>query len=84
MQRELPGRFEIGLVEAGKSLARVDRFELRVNIPLAAILQLEQPVAIDLVEGAAILDAQLRGARGDRRGGRESGEFGTAGLNLRG
>ena len=54
MQRELPWDFETRLVEAGESPAGIDRFELRVDVPIAAFFELKKAASAFLAQFAAV------------------------------
>ena len=65
VDRNLPGRFEIGLIEAGKGAARVDAFELGEEVRLFAVEPLEDAGAALLADLALVddVDARCAGAR---------------------
>ncbi len=63
VERELPGRLERGLVEARERAARVDRFELGVGVPVAAVLLVKDALRVLGRDAARVFEAQEPGTR---------------------
>ena len=74
VQRELPGRLEIGLVEAGKRPARVERFELGEQIWRTGVFALKNAGAVVGADLALVDDVNFRRPGGERGRQAESDE----------
>jgi hypothetical protein len=74
VQRELPGRLEVGLVEAGKSAARVQRFELGEQVWRPGVFTRENAGDRVRADFALVDDVNFRRPGGKRGGQAERDE----------
>ena len=65
MERQPPGHFECGFVEARENPSRPSRFHLSRRVPLAALLPTKQPGKVLVRHRTRIGDAQARFTRSD-------------------
>ena len=72
LERELPGHLVRRLVEAREGLSRRDVFELRIDVPPVAVLDLENALHILAADLAFVVDVECRCARLNRLVERES------------
>ena len=78
---ELPGRFEIGLIEAGEGAAGVDAFELSEEVGLLVVDAFEDAGAALLVDFALVDDVDAGWAGAEDFGGAQADEIVVAGFD---
>src|SRR5215469_10147935 len=65
VERKLPGRFEIGLIEAGEGATGIGGFELRIEVSFGAVLALKDAGAVFEVDFALVADVDRSRSGGD-------------------
>jgi hypothetical protein len=75
VQRDLPGHFVTGLVKTRESPSCRDIFELGIEKPILAVLDLENPGPVLAADFALAVDVQLRRARTHRMVERKANEI---------
>ena len=78
---DLPGRLEIGLIEAGKGAAGVDAFELSEEVGLFAVEPLEDAGAALLADLALVDDVDAGRAGAEDFGGAQADKIVVAGFD---